>query len=139
MPNPILGNPPIRESIVDENGKPTLGFAKWLSNLSAKFLTADDSVNTTVSVTSADIAAVTSPDSSTVTGTATTGGDGFANATEFNNAITAINTIKTLTNELKTINATIRTLNNELKADVNTLVTDLNDLKTKLRAAGFIA
>lgn len=151
MPATPLGNAPIREVIVDkETGRATAGFAKWLSTIAAKFMTADDSTNSTVSVTSSDIGAVSSADASTTTGTATssylaTPGDlaqtnyGFASAAEMNNAITAINTIKTLTNELKTINATIRTLNNELKADVNILVTDMNDLKTKLRAAGIIA
>jgi hypothetical protein len=123
MPTPILGNPPIRDRIVDEDGKPTLGFSKWLSNLTTKIGAlaslepASDSANSTVSVTSTD--------ASTVTGTATTGGDGFLNAAEMNTAIANINTIKTLSNELK--------------VDVNTLVIDLNDLKTKLRAAGVIA
>lgn len=73
MPNPILGNPPIRESIVDENGKPTLGFAKWLSNLSAKYLSADDSTNTTT-----------------------------ADATDLDTAITLVNQLKTDVNDLKT-------------------------------------
>lgn len=49
-----LGNPPIREPIVGESGVPTIGFAKWISNLSAIFKSADDSANTTVTITSAD-------------------------------------------------------------------------------------
>ena len=51
MPVPLLGNPPVREKIV-ENDKPTRPFAKWLSNLSAKLMQSDASANSTVSVTS---------------------------------------------------------------------------------------
>lgn len=81
---------------------------------------AADSANSSVSVSSAD--------ASTVTGTATDSSlgaaFGFASAAQFNNAITAINTIVTLANEQK--------------GDINQLVTDVNDLKTKLRNAGIM-
>lgn len=93
----------------------------WNGSAWVQAVTASDSANSTVSVTSAD--------ASTTTGTATDSSlgaaFGFVSAAEFNNAITAINTIKTLANELK--------------ADVNTLVSDVNDLKTKLRTAGILA
>ena len=88
-------------------------WAYWPENL-----VAEDSANSTVSVSSAD--------ASTVTGTAVDSSSGasfgFSSAAQFNNAITAINTIVTLANEQK--------------GDINQLVTDLNDLKTKLRASG---
>ncbi len=73
MPSTPLGNAPIRESIVDENGIPRQGFAKWLSNLSARFMSADDSANTTT-----------------------------ANATDLPTAITLVNQLKTDVNDLKT-------------------------------------
>lgn len=69
----ILGNAPIRESLVDENGIPKHGFAKWLSNLSAKFVSASDSPNTTT-----------------------------ADATDLATAITLVNQLKTDVNDLKT-------------------------------------
>lgn len=54
MPTYPLGNPPIRDSIVDtETGKPVTGFAKWLSTLAAHFVVADNSANSTVTITSA--------------------------------------------------------------------------------------
>lgn len=89
----------------------------WNGTVWVNAIYAADSVNSTVSVTSADASAVT--------GTSTTGGEGFASVAEFNAAITAI--------------GTIRTLANEIKADVNTLISDTNDLKTKLRTAGILA
>ncbi len=73
MPTQRLGNPPIREALVEEDGRPTIGFAKWLSNLSAKFVSADDSANTTT-----------------------------ANATDLATAITLVNQLKTDLNDLKT-------------------------------------
>lgn len=54
MPTQDLGNPPVRDPIVDENGIPTQKFAKWLSVMTSLFLTADAVVNSTVSVTSAN-------------------------------------------------------------------------------------
>jgi hypothetical protein len=53
MPIHLLGNPPVREEIV-ENNKPSHAFARWLSSVTAKLLQADSSANSTVSVTSAD-------------------------------------------------------------------------------------
>ena len=104
-----------------------------------------DASSSTVSVTSADVAAIAAANGSTVTGTATTPGTGFADDTELNAAITAINTHTTLVNELKTNIATVRTLVNELKSDVNTLKTDLNAVVTNqnllisaLQTAGII-
>jgi hypothetical protein len=73
MPIKPLGNPPIRESIVDENGFPKLGFAKWLSNLVFKFTLANDSANTTT-----------------------------ADATDLATVITLANQLKTDLNDLKT-------------------------------------
>ena len=74
MPSYPLGNPPIREAVVDvETGKPVTGFAKWLSTLAAKFVVADDSANTTA-----------------------------ANATDLATAITLVNQLKVDVNDLKT-------------------------------------
>ena len=74
MPTYPLGNPPIRDSIVDiESGKPVTGFAKWLSTLAANFIVADNSANTTT-----------------------------ANATDLATAITLVNQLKIDVNDLKT-------------------------------------
>lgn len=74
MPTYPLGNPPIRDSIVDKDtGKPSTGFSKWLSTLAAYFIVADDSANTTT-----------------------------ANATDLATAITLVNQLKTDVNDLKT-------------------------------------
>lgn len=54
MPTQDLGNPPVRDRIVDKNGIPTQNFAKWLSVMTSLFLTADAVVDSTVSVTSAN-------------------------------------------------------------------------------------
>lgn len=150
MPSTPLGNAPIREVIVDlQTGKPTAGFAKWISTLAAKFMLADDSADstgTTISITSSNATSVSSPNATLVVGTALFNGWGFTSEAEFNTAITDINTIRTLANEIRLdYNASV-TLINELKTDVNTLssdlntlVTSINELKTNLRAAGIIA
>ena len=137
-----LGLPPVRE---DYNSP---GFQQYLSGISRKLnkLSQTTIVNSSASVTSADAStiasadapATTSADATTVAGTATGGGYGFIDATEFNNAITAINSIKTLANELKSdYNATV-TLVNEIKSDLNSLVTSLNTLNAALRSAGIV-
>ena len=74
MPTYPLGNPPIRDKIVEpETGKPVTGFAKWLSTLAANFIVADNSANTTT-----------------------------ANASDLATAITLVNQLKTDVNDLKT-------------------------------------
>ncbi len=128
-----VGRPPVNDSL-QAGTRISNTWAKWISNFASaydKFIVdhpATAATTTTLghvkqSAAVADgTATVTSANASTVVGTSTTGGEGFANIAEFNAAITAINTHTTLANELKT--------------DVNAIQAQLNDLLAKLRTAG---
>ncbi len=141
-----VGRPPVTDALIQAGTRIGNVWAKWLSNFGAsydKFIvdhpataattTALGHVKQSAAVTdaSASTVSITSANASTVTGTSTTGGEGFANAAEFNAAITAINTHTTLANELKTDIGTLVT-------DTNAIKTQLNDLLAKMRTAGLL-
>lgn len=134
--------PTFSAPVVDDRRVMTTVWYRFLTALARRILgaaqvstiTTTDVGPSAVSVTSADISALTSP--LVTSADAATQGAGYVQA-DVQSIATLANELKTDVNSIVTVQNTDRTLTNELKADVNALVSEIDtisDLVNELKA-----